>query len=285
MKRLFAILMGCMLITGTFASCGSGKDSSDSEASTKSSSTTTEAEDGTEDETEDGTEEGTEAETTTKKTTTKKVTTAPATDDDDLTTTSRTTTEWYNIEDPIEPDIKPEDLKGGDIKGSWRISEEDAGVDMIFEFRADGIVGMGIDITDDLSITGNKVIFSGVETSYEFDGKTLKITDNDGETLIMERTEGSGKSTDGKYKVTGGTMAEDFSDEEFSIGYLIKGSETYAFFEDAYRYTTKGNELTMTDLDSESGEEDTETDYYGITGDTLTVLGEYNDVVTFRRIG
>ena len=72
MKKLMAILMGCMLMTGTFASCGSDDDTSESETSAKSS--TAEAENGAEDTTDEeeqtteaATEEDTDEVTTTKK--------------------------------------------------------------------------------------------------------------------------------------------------------------------------------------------------------------------------
>jgi len=282
MKRLFAILMGCMLITGTFASCGSGKDSSDSEASTKSSSTATGTEDGTEDGTEVVTEDGTGAETTTKKTTTKKVTTAPATEE--VTTTAKTTTNIAATEDPIEPDIKPEDLKGGDIRGSWRMSEEDAFVEMVFEFRADGKVGLYADFSDDFSIIGDKARLDGEEASYEFDGKTLKITDDDGDNLIMERIEGSGKSPDGKYKVTGGTLAEDYDDADYSVVFCIEGPQTFAYIEAAYLYSTNGNQLTMTEYFNgpEHGEE--EVFYYEVKRNTLVLAEEYGDITTLTKV-
>ncbi len=280
MKKLLAVLMGCMLMTGTFASCGSSGSSSESGTTTADSSAAASekaAENSTEGGTEDGTEDVTDEETTTTKKTTLKVTTAPDDDDAVATTTAKTTSKPADD----EPEADPSDFHGGDVAGLWVIEERTA-YNLIYDFKKDGRLGMYMDISEDLSFgSDGKASFEGDEVSYTFSGNIVKIEYEGEDYLVFTRVSGSGSAIDGTYEITGGTLMEDFEDDNLGMLYIIDGNETYVYNEDTYCYEAKGNELTVTE--TYKGVESSETSYYDVDGDKLRVLDNDGDVVVLLR--
>ena len=284
MKKLLAVLMGCMLMTGTFASCGSSGSSSESGTTTADSSAAASekaAENSTEGGTEDGTEDVTDEETTTTKKTTLKVTTAPDDDDAVATTTAKTTSKPADD----EPEADPSDFHGGDVRGTWRMEDDEMTIDLTFNGGKDsGDIDMTVDITEEISFSDGVVSFEGEEIPYKFDGKTITVEYEDEEILVLTSRGGKiNKNIDGEYNVTGGAMKEYLTAENDEMDYsiLIDGEDTYAVSYAAFSYEIDGNKLTL--ISNMDDDEDV-TDYFDVDGDTLSLLTDMGDVNTAKRI-
>lgn len=273
MKKLLAILMSCMLITGTFASCGSDDDASESETSAKSSTA----------ETEDDTDED---EPTTKK---QKKTTEAATeeDTDEVTTTKKTTTKktTKTVEPTTGEDADPSDFHGGDVRGTWRMEDDEMTIDLTFNGGKDsGDIDMTVDITEEISFSDGVVSFEGEEIPYKFDGKTITVEYEDEEILVLTSRGGkTNKNIDGEYNVTGGAMKEYLTAENDEMDYsiLIDGEDTYAVSYAAFSYEIDGNKLTL--ISNMDDDEDV-TDYFDVDGDTLSLLTDIGEINTAKRI-
>jgi len=225
MKKLMAMLMGCMLITSSFASCGSDKDSSDSEASTKSSKATTEAEDATEDETEDETEEETEEEPETE---------APT-------------------EKPTEKATKS---SGGELDselvGAWNTTED--GYNGAYVFNADGTGDIYFDFGDMLHFEGETLMVEGTAITpdmYSFDGTHFALVLSGMDLLTMDKTT-SGDGIEGTYKVKSGTVYDEISSAYAGLSFNIeiKGGECTGIFTNCFKYTADGSKITITEGNS-----------------------------------
>lgn len=270
MKKLMAILMGCMLMTGTFASCGSDDDTSESETSAKSS--TAEAENGAEDTT-DEEEQTTEA--------------ATEEDTDEVTTTKKTTTQktTKTVEPTTGEDADPSDFHGGDVRGTWRMEDDEMAIDLTFNGGKDsGDIDMTVDITEEISFSDGVVSFEGEEIPYKFDGKTITVEYEDEEILVLTSRGGKiNKNIDGEYNVTSGAMKEYLTAENDEMDYsiLIDGEDTYAVSYAAFSYEIDGNKLTL--ISNMDDDEDV-TDYFDVDGDTLSLLTDMGDVNTAKRI-
>ena len=271
MKRLSAILMGCMLITGTFASCGSSGSSSGSETSAETSAS---------EETDALTEENSGEETTAAKP--EKTTSAATEADTSRTTTAKKTSRAAVTDEKNTTEPDPSNFHGGDISGMWLIDDED--IVTYLEFDS-GHINMAVDLTDEIEFSDDTVSFEGVSTPYSFDGKTLKIIDNETneELLILKKDSGSSDSLEGIYKFSGGTNVSYFTNDSSGIKYdlLIRDGKTFAWSKGVFTYETDGNTLTLTPLFANGV---TVNNQYDVSGNTLRLLTEDGDVNTAARV-
>ena len=286
MKRLMAILMSCMLMTGVFTSCSDSDDSSSAEGVTKASATdTTGGEDDEDETTEETSEDDDDEEETTgaEKTTEAEKTTAGS----KTTTSEKATKQSSSIDPDDEPEIDPDTLKGGDILGTWE--GVDLGEEFAMTFKADGTIDYFFDSTSMFSFKNGKVIFyDGEEDAcdYTFDGKKMVLSYMDAEFLVLERTSGETSKTDldGTYKITGGELYGMLADETNAAGsFVIDGEKTYMQYNSMFRYKVSGNQLTITESAFDSEEEVESVVTYDVSGSKLTILDEYGDVTEMKR--
>lgn len=308
-RKLIAIFAACITLTCALASCGD-TDESDSEKSSrkKNSSSDVSNKDDDDDSDDDGNDK---KEKTTKSDRKKKdeATTTAVDDDDDITTTKKKPTKK---DDPISGTNSPIDSDeaiGGDVTGYWEIPDEsEETIAMGFDENGNGSVF--VDATSMMYFTSDqKLCMEGMEFDAEFDGKTITVTadpsdfgesdeniDMDLTILTLERT---GKpdisGLDGEYSLTGGMMGEiiisSFA-EEFSAGtdipvyMIIDGENCGIKLDNLFTYSTDGNMLTISGLDTISDELDgidSGEVPYSVNGDELTIFDDNGDIIIMPR--
>ncbi|MBR3972238.1 MAG: hypothetical protein IKJ83_05095 [Ruminococcus sp.] len=195
------------------------------------------------------------------------------------------------------------------LQGSWSVTEE--GMEIIYTFNGDGtgtieMMGMALDIT--YTIDGSSVTYTMSETGqsesqtldFAVNGSELTLTDGT-DALVLTKKEGHVPATPTEYNfdiditepatdaniiATGGNIVGSWSFEEsgMEIVYTFNadgtGSIDYAGTVMDLTYTTEGNTVTYTA--TFEGESETETLYYSVVGNELTMTdGEYP--VTFTK--
>ena len=222
MKRFLAVLMGCMLITGTFASCGSDDDSS-------------------------------EVRSTIAGTT--------AADDDEVSASSEKTTGSDTEKDTEEPETEAPSVKTGEktsessgteidseLVGAWDTSEE--GYNGAYVFNADGTGDILLYFGDMLYFKGDSLVVEGTELPsdmYSFDGTHFSLVLNGMDVLTMDKTT-SGQGLDGTYKVKSGAVYDEVSGEYGGLSFNIevKGGKCTGIFENCFGYTADGKKVSLT---------------------------------------
>ena len=278
MKKLFALLMSCMLMTSAFVSCKSsdGSSSGESAANTTAADTTDSSGVTSEESTEN--EDSTETEATTA---------AQKTTIGAKTTSADKTTAAVSTEPTHEPEIDPDTLKGGDITGTWSFVDEGEETTMVF--NADNSIDMIMDMSEMISFQNGSLIFDenyDNAMDYTFDGKKLSVI-VDGESILeMERVSDGTSASDlnGDYRITGGmiqTLIGNMDSRMSGSVYTINGKKTTLRWEGAFSYKTSGNQLTM--IKKNETEDFTGNYTYGVDGDTLTIIDETGDSTTLER--
>ena len=309
MKKIIAILAACMMLTCTFASCGSSDDSSESSSKKKSSTKTSAASDDEDDEDE---EDEDEEEETTKSTKSKKKTTQPKTTEE---------TETEPATDP-EPEIETTTKKksasvrtDGDLVGKWKADDAAAAEafgfgteynvsDVIFEFTdTDLSAFISIDSSSMMCIKDEDYIKSDKEdlstalenkcfyvSGYncpilEFDGKSFK-TGMGGSYMTFSRDE---KDDDvyGEYNIPDAFMKEDEQKEMFKESKLVfekSGVSSMDFrVSAAYTYDPETGALTSDDFGKKDPNGKTSTIRFE-DEDTIVITNKKDKEMTLYRI-
>lgn len=195
------------------------------------------------------------------------------------------------------------------LQGSWGVTEE--GMEIIYTFNGDGtgvveMMGMALDMT--YTIDGSSVTYTitvaGESESQTLDfavnGNELTLTDGT-DALVFTKKEGYTPATPTEYAVdeeptddiltddivaTGGNIVGTWSYEESGIEIVYTfnadgtGEIDYAGTIMEMTYTTEDNTVTYTAV--YEGDAETETLYYSVVGNELTMTdGEYP--VTFTK--
>lgn len=289
MKKLAAILAMCIVMTSALVSCGDSDDSSGS--ASKKASTTSASDEANTDETASDEEDDT---TKASKNSSEKENSSDedSSDEEDVTEGDATKASKELPTGgiiPSEEDTKPEasvdtsELKGGDVKGLWKMEEDD--MNMVINFKEDNTIAADIDFSSYISFDGKKVKFGDDDFSQElkldFDGTTAKVTASEQEYLVLERTSGetSADNMDGTYVVKGGAMASMLGGSNKDTIIKIKGKNTYLSSDAFGKYEVNGNKMLMTEEGDTSNNEVT----FGVDGDTLTIVDEDGEVSILTR--
>ncbi len=280
-RKLIAIFAACITLTCALASCGD-TDESESEKSSRKKNSSSDVSD--KDDDDDGNDK---KEKTTKSDRKKK--------DDPISGTNSS--------------IDSDEAIGGDITGYWEIPDEsDETIAMGFDENGNGSVF--VDATSMMYFTSDqKLCMEGMEFDAEFDGKTITVTadpsdfgesdeniDMDLTIFTLERTGKPDVSgLDGEYSLTGGMMGEiiisSFA-EEFSAGtdipvyMIIDGENCGIKLDNLFTYSTDGNMLTISGLDTISDELDgidSGEVPYSVNGDELTIFDDNGDIIIMPR--
>lgn len=304
-RKLIAIFAACITLTCALTSCGD-TDESDSEKSSRKKNSSSDVSDkddiDDEDSDDDNDDDDDKKEKITTESSNKKTTSASGDDseDDDVTEPDKDDdSDFGNSDEAI----------GGDITGYWEIPDEsDETIAMGFDENGNGSVF--VDATSMMYFTSDqKLCMEGMEFDAEFDGKTITVTadpsdfgesdeniDMDLTILTLERTGKPDVSgLDGEYSLTGGMMGEviisSFA-EEFSAGadipvYMIIDGENFGIkLDNLFTYSTDGNMLTISGLDTISDEldgMDSGEVPYSVNGDELTIFDDNGDIIIMPR--
>lgn len=293
MKKLAAILAMCLVMTSALVSCGDADESS-SGSSAKASTSTSASEENSSDEA--STEEASDDETDTTKAsddnndeTSSEASSngaSEASSEDDTTKASKELPTGGIIpteEDTTKTTVDPSTLKGGNIVGSWEMTEE---VTMILTFKDDKTVGEAIDFSGYISFEGNKMKFGdgeyAQELDLEFDGTKGKVTVSGEEYLTLERISGETdkNNMDGTYKISGGIMSSMLGGGDKDITLKIDGKKVLVSTDNFGKYEINGNKLKLT----ENGDNEADEVSFNVDGDTLTVVDEDGEATVLKKV-
>lgn len=302
MKKLFALLLACSMITCAFTGCGSedeGKttgDSSSSSVSDESSSENSESSDA------DSSEDSVKSESSVSES----ESSSESSEESDSITESSEESE-SEADSSSEENSEPVAVvagKAGDanLVGVWS-NDELAQVLSSIRFKDNGIISTFVDYSTIMTISNGKLSMSGMEYTYEFDGTDFScvITPADigvedsevqGESMSvieMSKVEsGSGDDVNGTYLLTGGLIYETMEQSMPVDGdtyVLVDGSNLYIDVE-ICGYNANGSEIEFIGdsaaLFGEEGE-GSAVCKYKVDGDTLVMTTATGEEETLTR--
>lgn len=310
MKKLFALLLACSMITCAFTACGN-EETGSGESSDKSSSS--EVSESSESSSESSDEKSatsvSEADESSSESSSESV--ADETDSDRKEESSQTAqTESEEISDGDSDSSQAEKVaitagNANDEKliGAWTNDELSASYSSI-KFSKDGIISAVVDCSTIMCISGEYLNMSGTDCPYEFDGTDFScvitsadmgITDPEVEMqelsiLEMTKLEPSDKSDiNGSYLLTGGMLSDIYAESLPMQGdiYVTVSNNSDIIMEvqvcgydaDGEVLTWKGDAKAILGIDSN---EEAITPYT-IDGDTLTISGSTEEVLTRNK--
>lgn len=295
MKKLFALLLTCSMITCAFTACGNEETEGGETSDTSSVSEVSESSKDSEDLSESSSDENFAVSVS--------ETDEP---DSDITEESSQQTESEEIPDGESDSSQAEKTaitsgKADDKKliGAWTNDELSASYSSI-KFSEDGIISTIVDCSTIMSISGEYLNMSGTDCPYDFDGtdfsciitaEDMGITDSEVEMqelsiLEMTKIEPADKDINGKYILTGGMLNDIYAEAlpmEGDIYITVSNSKDILMEVQVCGYDADGEILTWKgDAESllgiDSGEEAITP--YTIDGDTLTISGSTEEVLT-----
>ncbi|MDE5771394.1 MAG: hypothetical protein K2I06_07175 [Ruminococcus sp.] len=264
MKKLFAVLMACAMMTGVFASCGSEEKEESSESKKDVSvSESSEEDKTTEPETEEDT---TESETTTETTTEEATETTTKKEKEEKTTES----DEEDTSDEETEDTNAEGVSYESIAGAWLMT-------MGFNFKEDGNADIFMDMTELTHFTSDGKLFMDDEIfesdCISYDGNVLAVTVNEQDAFTMTKESGSEDSFDGLYTMTSGVIYDSLMnsvDESTEVFVIVIGEKLYSGYKNMFTYSENNGTVHMTGLETIGIDEDIESQYE-INGDILTL--------------
>lgn len=290
MKKLFALLLTCSMLTCVFTACGKEETSSDESSSSSSSSEVSEESSETSEES--------------------------SSESSDLLENIEEDIEEIEEEDveEIESETTPTEAekvaitagKADDknLIGAWTNDELSASYSSI-KFSEDGIISAVVDCSTIMTISDDKYLnMSGTDCPYTFDGTNFScvitsadmgITDPEVEVqevsiLEMTKLEPSAENDiNGKYLLTGGILNDAYAQSlpmEGDIYVTVNNSkditmevQVCGYDADGKNLTWKGDAKAILGIDS-----DTEAvTPYTIDGDTLTLSGSKEEILTRNK--
>ena len=240
MKRIFAVLLSCVMITAAFSSCGKNKDKDKDEKNKKSVSDSKDKDKKDKDKDKDDDEDKDEDK---KK-------------DDESSESSKKKSKKdkeKSSDESSESDGKKSSTSDGSIYGEW--AAESAGMDVVFNFTENGVLKASMDFSETMHFEDDKFNMSGMDLDYTYDGSKIDVNMNNQSMIVLERTDGKKdtSSIDGEYALTGGTMSDSISYflpstvSGLDFGFVIDG-ENLAMSLDIGKYSINGDELTFEEL-------------------------------------
>lgn len=310
MKKLFALLLACSMITCAFTACGNEEAGSGESSDKSSSSEVSESSESLSESSEEKSATSvSEADESSSESSSESV--ADESNSDITEESSQTAqTESEEISDGDSDSSQAEKVaitagKANDEKliGTWTNDELSASYSSI-RFSKDGIISAVVDCSTIMNISGDYLNMSGTDCPYEFDGTDFScvitsadmgITDPEVEMqelsiLEMTKLEPTDKSDiNGAYLLTGGMLKDMYAESLPMQGDIyvtvINGTDMLmevqvcGYDADGEALTWKGDVKALLGIDSN---EKTVTPYT-IDGDTLTISGSTEEVLTRNK--
>lgn len=288
MKKLFALLLSCVMVTSAFASCGSNnkdKDKDEKDEKSVSDSKDKDNKDSEDDESSDENSEDSDDESSDESS-------EDSEDKDSKKSKDESSEESKSDDKKKDSSSKSSGKKiSSDICGEWTTDEIEA-MNLVMNFTEDGILKMSMDYSEIMHFEGDKLNMSGMEMDYTFDGTTINASYMDQSLMVLERADGSkdDSTIDGTYKLSGGTMSDSLTTSlssqigDADILFVIDGESLY-FNMDLGSYSINGDEITIDEI-ANLGIDITEdaTCKFEINGDELTLTPKNGGTATvFHR--
>ncbi|MDE5946198.1 MAG: hypothetical protein K2G63_02655 [Oscillospiraceae bacterium] len=310
MKKLFALLLACSMITCAFTGCGSedeGKTNGNSSSSAVSDELDSES-------SEDSDSESSEESDSVKAEVS--VSESDSESSESIDSESSSNSDSESSEDSnseSESDSSSEENnepaavvagKAGDanLVGVWS-NDELAMVMSSIRFKDNGIISTFVDYSTIMNISNGKLSMSGIECDYEFDGTDFScaissadmgIEDSGSQVETMSIIEmsklesGSANDVNGTYLLTGGLIYESMEQNipvDGDTYVLVDGSNLYIDVE-ICGYNANGSEIEFTGdsafLFGEDGDSSSKCKYK-VDGDTLVITSAIGEEETLTR--
>lgn len=296
MKKLFALLLSCSLITCVFSACGDNETNGESGADLSSSSSDEVSENSAESSSESDYEVSTDENGN-------NMAVSSSEDDTDISTELDDESSGEEIVNQEPVPITPGEAGDKNLIGAWTNDELSASYSSI-KFTEDGIISTVIDCSEIMNISGDYLNMSGTECPYDFDGTKftcivtaadMGIEDSETEIeelSILEMTKldpGDMSDLNGDYLLDGGMLYDAYSaslpmDGDIYItvndGHIDMEIQICGYDSDGENLTWKGDAEALFGITT--GENAVST--YTIDGDTLTLKSESSEEVLTRNI-
>ena len=297
MKKLFALLLTCSMLTCVFTACGKEDTSSENSSSSSSSEVSDESSE-TSEESSETSEESSSESSELLGNIEEDIEEFEEIEEEDISEAETTPTEAEKVA------ITSGKADDKNLIGAWTNDELSASYSSI-KFSEDGVISAVVDCSTIMTISDDKYLnMSGTDCPYTFDGTNFScsltgadmgITDPDVEiqgfsVLEMTKLEPSAESDiNGKYLLTGGVLSDAYSQSlpmEGDIYVTVSNSkdilmevQVCGYDADGKNLTWKGDAKAILGIDS-----DTEAvTPYTIDGDTLTLSGSTEEILTRNK--
>ena len=297
MKKLFALLLTCSMLTCVFTACGK-EDTSSENSSSSSSSEVSEESSETSEESSETSEESSSESSELLGNIEEDIEEFEEIEEEDISEAETSPTEAEKVA------ITSGKADDKNLIGAWTNDELSASYSSI-KFSDDGVISAVVDCSTIMTISDDKYLnMSGTDCPYTFDGTNFScsltgadmgITDPDVEiqgfsVLEMTKLEPSAESDiNGKYLLTGGVLSDAYSQSlpmEGDIYVTVSNSkdilmevQVCGYDADGKNLTWKGDAKAILGIDS-----DTEAvTPYTIDGDTLTLSGSTEEILTRNK--
>ncbi len=322
MKKLFALLLSCSMITCAFSACGdeetsgessdiSSSSSVNSESSDESSSEESSSESDSESESESSSESEVSSESESESSSESEVSSESESESSsESEVSSESSSESDTSESEIETEsgqasieITPGTASDPKLIGAWTNDEMSAAYSSI-KFSEDGIISAVVDCSSIMSISGEYLNMSGTQCPYTFDGtdfsciltnENMGITDSESQTeelSILEMTKiepGDKSDINGVYILNGGVLNEAYAASlpiDCDIYITVSNNSNITMEVPVCGYDSDGANITWKGDTEEllgfSSEEAVTP--YTIDGDTVTIIsGGTEEVLTRNR--
>lgn len=308
MKKLFALLLACSMITCVFTACGNEETVSGESSDTSSGSEASESSESSESSSESS-EENFEASVSETDESSSESSSESVADETSLDITEESSqTESQEISDGDSDSSQAEKINiipgnASDTKliGAWTDDELSASYSSI-KFGKDGIISVVVDCSTIMCISGENLNMSGTDCPYEFDGtyfsciltaEDMGITDSEIQEvsiLEMTKTEPTDKSDiNGSYILTGGMLSDIYAEAlpmQGDIYVTVSDNSNIAMEVQVCGYDADGENITWKgDVEEILGisSDDLAVTPYKIDGDTLTISGSTEEVLTRNK--
>lgn len=306
MKKLFALLLACSMITCAFTGCGNedeGKttgdsSSSSSDVSDESSSESSDAE---------SSEDSVKSESSVSESESSSESSEDSEESEDESSSESSEVSESESDSSSEESNEPVAVVAGEagdtnLVGVWS-NDELSSVLSSIRFKDNGIISTFVDYSTIMNISNGKLSMSGMEYGYEFDGTDFScvitpadigVEDSDVQSesmSVMEMSKiesGSSDDIDGTYLLTGGLMYETMEQSmpvDGDIYVLVDGSNLYIDV-DICGYNADGSEIEFIGdsalLFDEEGE-GSAVCKYKVDGDTLVMTALNGEEETLTR--
>ena len=301
MKKMLALLLACMTLTCTFASCGDSDEDGGKDTKAKSSDNSGDEED--EDKDSDKDEDSDKEDDKDSDMDEDSDKDSDKDEDDDKDEDSDKDEDKDDDEDEEEETEKPTKKSSkssdSDLTGEWLIGEISDGLDGGLVIKDDGNISIRVDASSVMYFDYPNMYLSGMELGDDYityDGDVISVAESGTDILTLTRksgTSGSSKNYDGEYDFTSGVMSDSMttafasqlgSSATATCSAIIDGKNMFIDFEDIIQYTDNGDDtITISGNTAFFGDGFSGTVNFELDGDELTLTNPDGDTYTLTR--
>lgn len=314
MKKLFALLLTCSMITCVFSACGDEESGTSGTPDTNSGSSVSESESSSEEKAESSSESiaesSSEAEASTADESSEdsseiKTESGESETEQDSESKSESESETESeVSEAIKEKVVLTPGTAGDenLIGTWTNDEMSASFSSI-KFGENGVISAVIDCSTIMSISGENLLMSGTECPYDFDGtvfscvitsEDMGIDDSESpaeEMSILEMTKlepGDKSDMNGTYILNGGLLNDIYSEAlpvESDIYIKVSNNSNIIMEVAVCGYDADGKNISWKgDTEALLGiASDEAITPYKVEGDTLTISGSTEEILTRNK--